>query len=122
MEIQGKIKMIDTTKEVGTSNFKKRDIVVTTDEQYPQDILIQFVQDKCDVLDKFKVGESVTISINIRGRMWTDPTGKEVYFNTLQGWMIKHDATTPAPETVPIAEFATAPKQVSTEVEDDLPF
>ena len=123
MEIQGKIKMIDTTKEVGTSGFKKRDVVVTTDEQYPQDILIQFVQDKCDVLDKFKVGESVTISINIRGRMWTDPTGKEVYFNTLQGWMIKHDESTPAPTTVPIAEFA--PKMgamLPGEDNDDLPF
>jgi hypothetical protein len=123
MEIQGKIKMIDTTKEVGTSGFKKRDIVVTTDEQYPQDILIQFVQDKCEILDKFKVGENVTISINIRGRMWTDPTGKEVYFNTLQGWLIKHDATTPAPTTVPVAEFAPAPKQPAGQVEDDgLPF
>jgi len=126
MEIQGKIKMIDTTKEVGTSNFKKRDIVVTTDEQYPQDILVQFVQDKCEILDKFKVGESVTISFNLRGRMWTDPTGKEVYFNTIQGWLIKHDATTPTPETVPVAEFAPAPKQPDGQVPDpadsDLPF
>jgi hypothetical protein len=117
VEIQGKIKMIDTTKEVGASGFKKRDIVVTTDEQYPQDILVQFVQDKCEILDKFKVGENVTISYNLRGRMWTDPTGKEVYFNTIQGWLIKHDATTPTPETVPKQPDGQVPGQV-----DDMPF
>ena len=125
MDIQGKIKLIDITKEVGTSGFKKRDIVVTTDEQYPQDILVQFVQDKCEILDKFKVGESVTISYNLRGRMWTDPTGKEVYFNTIQGWLIKHDATTPTPEAVPVAQFAPTTKQPTGQVEDnisDLPF
>lgn len=125
MEIQGKIKLIDTTKEVGSSGFKKRDIVVITDEQYPQEILVQFVQDKCEILDKFKVGESVTISYNLRGRMWTDPTGKEVYFNTIQGWLIKHDSTTPTPEAVPVPEFAPAPKQPAGQVEDnisDLPF
>ena len=53
MEVTGKIKMIDATKEVGSSGFKKRDVVVTTDEQYPQHILVQFVQDKCDLLNGF---------------------------------------------------------------------
>ena len=126
MEVQGKIKLIDTTKEVGTSGFKKRDIVVTTDEQYPQDILIQFVQDKCEVLDKFKVGENVTISINIRGREWINPEGKAVYFNTIQGWMIKHGDQ--VHEATPIkTEFAPVPKENQPvgqvpDVEGDLPF
>jgi hypothetical protein len=42
--------MIDQTKEVGSGGFK-RDVVVTTDEQYPQHISVQFVQDKCDLLN-----------------------------------------------------------------------
>lgn len=88
--ILGKIKMIGTTLEVGTGGFKKRDIVITTNEQYPQDILVQFVQDKCSVLDKFKVGEEVEVAFNIRGREWVNPKGETVYFNTIQGWMIKH--------------------------------
>jgi hypothetical protein len=33
-----------------------------------KDIQIQFVQDKVDLLDKFKIGESVKIGINLRGR------------------------------------------------------
>jgi hypothetical protein len=52
MEV-GKIKMIDQTKEVGLEVW---DVVVTTDEQYPQHISVQFVQDKCDLLNSFQVG------------------------------------------------------------------
>ena len=105
MELSGKIKMIDTTKEVGTT-YKKRDVVVTTDEQYPQHILVQFVQDKCDLLNNFQVGEPVKIDINLRGREWTNPQGETVYFNTIQGWRISKlqaeapAAQTPAPENL----------------------
>ena len=44
MEVQGKIKMIDETKTYGNNGFRKRELVVTTEEQYPQHILIEFVQ------------------------------------------------------------------------------
>ena len=64
MEVTGRVKMIDQTKEVGSNGFRKRDIVVTTDEQYPQHILVQFVQDKCDLLNSYQVGDQVKIDIN----------------------------------------------------------
>jgi hypothetical protein len=89
MEVKGKIKSIGYEIEVGTSGFKKRDVVVTTDEQYPQHILVQFVQDKCTLLDSFLAGQEVTVSINLRGREWINPQGETVYFNTIQGWQIK---------------------------------
>jgi hypothetical protein len=101
MEILGKIKMIGNTTEVGTSGFKKRDIVVTTDEQYPQHILVQFVQDKCDLLNSYKVGEAVKIDINLRGREWTNAQDEVVYFNTIQGWRIsKQDTSKQSPAPV----------------------
>jgi len=121
MEVTGKIKLIDITKEVGTT-FKKRDIVITTDEQYPQHILVQFVQDKCDLLNGFKIGESVKIDINLRGREWTNPQGESVYFNTIQGWRIGKVVDAPV-EEIPAAEFA--PKMgamLPGEDNDDLPF
>jgi len=128
MELEGKIKLIDTTKEVGTSGFKKRDIVVTTDEQYPQHILVQFVQDKCDILDNYKVGESVVVGINLRGREWTNPQGETVYFNTIQGWKInKQDASkqSPAPQSA-VEQYNTktnpSPAAENEEEIDDLPF
>jgi len=127
MDISGKIKMIDTTKEVGTGGFKKRDVVVTTDEQYPQHILVQFVQDKCDLLNTFKVEESVKIDINLRGREWTNPQGETVYFNTIQGWRIAKEDTS---KQSPVANSAvdqyntkTNPSQAGGEDDNqDLPF
>jgi hypothetical protein len=59
-------------------------MLLTTDEQYPQHISVQFVQDKCDLLNSFQVGEAVKIDINLRGREWTNAQGETVYFNTIQ--------------------------------------
>ena len=87
-EIAGKIKIINPTKEVSKS-FKKREIVVITDEQYPQHISIDFIQDKCAVLDGYKVGEEVCVSINIRGKEHTNKDGEVKHFNQLQAWKIE---------------------------------
>lgn len=89
MQVIGKIKEIKQTEDVGSSGFQKRDVVVTTDEQYPQHILVQFAQDKCNLLNNFQVGDSVKIDINLRGREWTNSQGEVVYFNTIQGWKIE---------------------------------
>lgn len=89
MELSGKIKVIKPTNQVSDS-FKKRELVITTDEQYPQHILIDFVQDKCAVLDSYNIGENVRISINVRGREVAPKDGGETkYFNQLQGWKIE---------------------------------
>jgi len=105
MEVTGTIKLINETQTIGNNGFRKRDIVVTTDEQYPQMILIDFVQDKCDILNSYKVGENVKVSINIRGREWINPEGKAKYFNSIQGWRIEKvetenysEALAPAPD------------------------
>lgn len=125
MEVTGKIKMVDNTKEVGSSGFKKRDVVVTTDEQYPQHILVQFVQDKCDLLNNFNVGDAVKIDINLRGREWLNPQGETVYFNTIQGWRIaklqSEASAAPAP-AMPAAEAFEPAASFTEEEHDDLPF
>jgi len=89
MNVKGKIKVLNETQTFGASGFRKREAVITTDEQYPQDILIEFIQDKCDLLDRFKVGQDVDVSINLRGREWIDPEGVAKYFNSIQGWRIE---------------------------------
>lgn len=125
MEVIGKIKMIDQTKEVGSAGFKKRDVVVTTDEQYPQHILVQFVQDKCDLLNTFQVGEAVKIDINLRGREWTNQQGEIVYFNTIQGWRIaKTQAEAASSQAPPMPAAAAFPPATSLNEDepDDLPF
>jgi len=91
MEVVGKVKVVKPEIQVSAS-FKKRELVVTTDEQYPQHILINFTQDKCDLLSAYKVGEDVKVSINLRGREWVNPQGETRYFNDIQGCRIERTA------------------------------
>ena len=90
MEIQGKIKVLNETQTFGSNGFRKREVVITTEDQYPQNILIEFIQDKCDVLNSYKVGQDVKININIRGKEWINPEGVAKYFNAIQGWRIEN--------------------------------
>lgn len=124
MEITGKIKKIDETKTYGASGFRKREMVVTTEEQYPQMLQVEFVQDKCDLLNTYQVGEEVKVSINLRGREWINPEGEAKYFNSIQGWRIEKMQAVATNEVPPVAaadafEPATA---VSDAEPDDLPF
>ncbi len=125
MEVQGRIKMIDETKTYGNNGFRKREVVVTTEEQYPQHILVEFVQDKCDLLNNYSVGQMVKISINLRGREWVNPQGETKYFNSIQGWRIENlqtEADTENMPPVPPMEAFEPADDLNEEDHDDLPF
>ena len=94
MEIQGRIKTIFATETVGQNGFQKRDLVITTDGQYPQDIIIQFAQGNCALFDNLQIGQIVKIHFNLQGREWTSPKGEVKYFNTVVGWKIELIQTT----------------------------
>lgn len=126
MEVQGKVKMIGQTQTFGNNGFRKREIVVTTEEQYPQHIMVEFVQDKVDLLNNFQVGQAVKISINLRGREWVNPQGETKYFNSIQGWRIEAlqpsaQEGAPMPPMPPADAFEPA-TNLNTEDHDDLPF
>lgn len=104
MEIQGRIKQIFPSQMIGQSGFEKRDLVITTDEQYPQTIIIQFTQQRCDLLDSLQVGQNVKVYINIKGREWTNPQGETKYFNTIEGWKIEVIQTTNVANQQPIQQ------------------
>lgn len=111
MEVIGKIKVINPEQQVSES-FRKRELVVATEEQYPQFISINFVQDKCDLLNNYNVGEVVKVSINLRGREWVNPQGETKYFNDIQGWKISKT------ENATVNE----PANLSADFEVDPPF
>jgi single-stranded DNA-binding protein len=124
MEVTGKIKVINAEQQVSAS-FKKRELVVATEEQYPQFISINFVQDKCDLLNNYNVGDAVKVSINLRGREWVNPQGETKYFNDIQGWRVeKLQAEAPAAAMAPIppAEAFAPATNFNEEEHDDLPF
>lgn len=107
MELIGKIKVINPEQQVSAS-FRKREVVVTTEEQYPQHILIEFTQDKCDLLSNFNIGENVKVSINLRGREWVNPQGETRYFNSIQGWKIEKQTAQQPAQIPPAPVFAPA--------------
>jgi hypothetical protein len=91
-EVTGTVKLISPTTTVGKNDMKKRAIVLTEDaEKYPQDIKIEFIKDICDELDSVKEGDTLTVSVNVRGSEWQ---GK--YYVNLQGWRVQTGAGQPA--------------------------
>ena len=116
MEVIGKVKLIGEVQTFGSNGFRKREVVVTTDEQYPQMIMIEFVQDKCDLLNNYSVGQDVKISINLRGREWINPQGEAKYFNSVQGWRIELSSESTA-SNQPQSQESTLSNEP-----DDLPF
>jgi hypothetical protein len=125
MEVLGKVKVINAEQQVSAS-FKKRELVITTDEQYPQHIMIEFTQDKCDILNNYSIGDAVKVSINLRGREWVNQQGETKYFNSIQGWRIeKTQSDAPAAQMippVPAAETFAPATDFKEEEHDDLPF
>ena len=125
MEVQGSIKVIGEVQEI-SATFKKRELVVSTDEQYPQTLSIEFIQDKTELLNKFKIGQNVKVGINLRGREWENPQTKEIkYFNSIQGWRIELLENSNSDDDLPpldnLSPFEPA-SETNDEDLDDLPF
>jgi len=122
MKVNGKIKFISPDMQI-SATFKKRELVVTTDEQYPQSIMIEFTQDKCEYLDTFKIGDSVDVSINLGGREWVNPQGETKYFNSIKGWRIeKLVVSGPEQQQTPKEESFKPSVNKAEDDHDDLPF
>ena len=125
------IKVIQDTQRI-SDKFQKREFVVTdTTSMYPQDILFQATQDKCNLLDQFQANDNVEVSFNLRGREWTSPQGEVKYFNTIEAWRIEKQG-----QSQPMGMPASGPSAMNmgseplpgvgaataTEEDDDLPF
>lgn len=115
-DLTGKIKLIQDAQTFG-SGFTKREMVVTVEDgKYPQDINLEFVQDKINLLDNLQVGQQVTVTFDLRGREYN---GR--YFNNLQGWKIvaagNENAYSPD-------DYSSAPpgNDSSGYIDDDIPF
>ena len=126
MELQGTVKKIGETQTFA-SGFQKRELVLLTEEQYPQPIQIDFLSDKIDLLNDVSEGESVKIGVNIRGREWTNPQGEVKYFNSITGWRIEkvsgENTNTEAPQPNTFEKPAPITNDNTFADEDqDLPF
>lgn len=129
MDITGKLHKVFDAVQV-SDKFTKREFVIelSDNSQYPQYVILQLTQDRVSLVDNFNEGAELTISINLKGRAWTNPKdGETRYFNTLEAWRIQsaNGSSTPATNRPPEKTETTRPAVVdapkSDEV-DDLPF
>jgi hypothetical protein len=119
-DLTGKVKLIQEPQTFA-SGFTKREVVVTVEDgKYPQDINLEFLQDKVSLLDTVAEGQEIKVFFDIRGREYN---GR--YFNNLVGWKIEggEGSAVPAPAAAaddrpPIPTDADAP----AEFDDDIPF
>ena len=89
IQVTGEIIEIDDVKII-SDNFKKREFILkhAPNPEYPDFLKLEVVQNKTDLLDKYKVGQEVDVDSNLKGKKWEK--GKESgYFNSLQAWRIQ---------------------------------
>lgn len=124
MKQQGIIKRVFDTQTFGNNGFTKREFDIETIEQYPQVLRFELIQDKVDIIDPYAVGQTITVSINLRGREWTNPQGEIKVFNTLQVWRIEGEAISAEQhkqQSAPVTN-SSFPEPLGDEDEDDLPY
>ena len=121
-ELHGTIHKIEETQTF-ESGFQKRTLVIHNREQYRPYIAIDFLQDRIDLLYKYKVGDAVTVSVNIGNDYY-----KDKLYNSITGWRIQaSEGSTPAEPTKDSKNFKATPseafghekKSFAQELEDD---
>lgn len=117
MEIKGKVHEITPTQQVNET-LKKRELILEYIEnpQYPEYIKFEAINDRCAIMDNVRPGDDVEVSFNLKGRPWTDKTGKKSYFNQLAIWKINKLGS----QQSDIPQYA--PPSVEPIDDDDLPF
>jgi hypothetical protein len=120
--MNGKLVVKNDTQQI-KDTFKKREFVISDEgSQYPQEIVFQLVQDKCDLIDPFEIGDEIKVNFNIRGRRWENPkTGEIRFFNSLDAWRLeKVSQEAPADNLPPMP--SNEPANIDDSEADDLPF
>jgi len=111
-----------------TSGFRKQELILLTQEQYPQPISIEFLSEKIDLLNSISEGDHVKVGINIRGREWQTPDGQVKYFNSITAWRLEKmnmdNSNEPIHAAVPQQDQSSSQDTnvFGNDDDDDLPF
>ena len=108
LELKGALKVLGETQEF-SGGFRKRELVITTEGDYPQDVKLEVVKDKCDLLDKLSLGQTIKVGFNIRGNEYNNR-----YYVNLVAWKIEAVGSAP--------QQSAGTMQNSVDDGDDIPF
>ena len=122
-DVQGRLHEIFNEVQV-SEKFRKREFVLEIpDGSYTQYAKFQLTQDKCSILDTYKIGDEVKVAFNLSGKPF-NKNGETIYFTNLQAWRIENAGTAAAqPAGNNFAQPAAATSTfITEEVDNDLPF
>lgn len=112
-DLTGTVKLLQDEQQFN-SGFKKRELVVSVqDGNYTQEILIEFHNDKIDLLSSLSPGDEVTVTFDLRGREYN---GR--YFTNVVGWKVSGGNEQRTQSPAPQNESANLP----IIDDDDIPF
>ena len=116
-KFKGEVVFITPTTSV-SDKFKKREVTLKSQDEYPQYVTFQLTQDKCDLANNLKTGEVVEVQYNLRGRRWEAQDGTIKYFNSIEAWTMSLSSSTQNSAVDKLRKtFDT-----TDESSDDLPF
>jgi len=130
-ELKGKIKVLFDQQDF-PSGFYKRDFVITTNEQYPQEIKFAALKERVEQLNGLGEGDEVLVKFDLRGREYNGN-----YYVDLNAWRIERGSVTASTEgaqsdssassqSVPPVSSAplpdVEPMVVEPSSDEDLPF
>jgi hypothetical protein len=109
-KITGEIHTMGKTNKV-TPKFSKREfvLVIDKDDKFTQYLPFQVNNDKCSLLDDYKVGDTITAHFNMRGREWEKSPGDVKTFLSLEVWRIDAGGEE-GEESAPKAKATAKPK------------
>jgi hypothetical protein len=129
-ELKGKIKVLFEQQDF-PSGFYKRDFVITTNEQYPQDIKLSALKERVEQLNTMAEGDDILVKFDLRGREYNGN-----YYVDLNAWRIERGSaasgssagaapqgfqqSTPPMDSAPLPDVE--PMVVAPASDDDLPF
>ena len=132
LKIKGTVYKVNQ-EEVKSEKFKKREVIIEVVKgEYKDYLTVQFTNAKCDLLNNVRQGDVISVSINLKGRLWTGADGVEKCFNTIEGWQIESDSLASTQTNIPIQKqrqmgniesaFQEESIRMMAEDDDDLPF
>lgn len=125
-DVQGRLHEIFDETQV-SEKFRKREFVLEIpDGSYTQYAKFQLTQDKCGILDNYKIGDEVKVAFNLSGKPFTK-NGTTMYFTNLQAWRVEHAGAAAQPQGAGRPAFAQEPARgnssfLSDDMDNDLPF
>jgi hypothetical protein len=93
LEVTGKLIDVQPIQQI-KENFSKREFVIEISQQtntgmtFTNFAAFQLVNNACQMIDRFQVGQDIKVSFDIRGNKW-EKDGQVRYITNLNAWRIE---------------------------------